>query len=48
MADAHSLAHILKSTWGTRMTPSDVKAQERAEKKRKIFNKTVLRREGYK
>ena len=37
-----------KSTWGTRMTPSDVKAQERAGKKRKIFNKTVLRREGYK
>ena len=36
-----------KSTWGTRMTPSDVKAQERADKKRKIFNEVVLRREDY-
>lgn len=37
-----------KSTWGTRMTPSDVEAQDKADKKRKIFNKSVFRKEDNK
>lgn len=37
-----------KSTWGTRMTPSDVKALEKNEFKRKFFKKTMFRKDDYK
>ena len=35
MADADCMVYILEITWGTRMTPSDVKAQEKKEERRR-------------